>query len=148
MTDDYISRQVVLEGIASIAKAKARSDAQKSLMGRVMFFTEQLPSVTPQPCDDYISRQAVNEGFKKYDNSSFAYGCMWDYINKLPPVTPKEKTGRWIYDKKIENWRCSECNEIPRTMGYVGTADFMAEHFNFCNHCGAKMQDMVVIRER
>lgn len=45
---DLISRQAVLEGLASIAKAKAKSDAQKSLMGRVMFFTEQLPSVTPQ----------------------------------------------------------------------------------------------------
>lgn len=44
---DAISRQAVLDGLASIAKAKAKSDAQKSLMGRVMFFTEQLPSVTP-----------------------------------------------------------------------------------------------------
>ena len=46
--EDCISRQVALVGLASIAKAKAKSDAQKSLMGRVMFFTEQLPSVTPQ----------------------------------------------------------------------------------------------------
>lgn len=46
---DAISRQAVLDGLASIAKAKAKSDAQKALMGRVMFFTEQLPPVTPQP---------------------------------------------------------------------------------------------------
>lgn len=46
--DDCISRQAVLDGLASIAKAKAKSDAQKALMGRVMFFTEQLPPVTPQ----------------------------------------------------------------------------------------------------
>lgn len=46
--EDCISRQAVLDGLASIAKAKAKSDAQKSLMGRVMFFTEQLPSVTPK----------------------------------------------------------------------------------------------------
>ena len=47
--EDAISRQAVLDGLASIAKAKARSDAQKSLMGRVVFFTEHLPPVTPQP---------------------------------------------------------------------------------------------------
>lgn len=47
--EDCISRQVALVGLASIAKAKAKSDAQKSLMGRVMFFTEQLPPVTPRP---------------------------------------------------------------------------------------------------
>ena len=46
---DAISRQTVLDGLASIAKAKAKSDAQKALMGRVMFFTEHLPPVTPKP---------------------------------------------------------------------------------------------------
>jgi len=46
--DDCISRQAVLDGLASIAKVKARSDAQKSLMGRVMFFVEHLSSVTPK----------------------------------------------------------------------------------------------------
>lgn len=46
--DDLISRQAVLDGLASIAKGKAKSDAQKSLMGRVMFFTEQLPSAQPE----------------------------------------------------------------------------------------------------
>jgi len=46
--DDCISRQAVLDGLASIAKVKARSDAQKSLMGRVMFFVEHLSSVTPE----------------------------------------------------------------------------------------------------
>ena len=46
--DDAISRQAVIDGLISIAKTKAKSDAQKSLMGRVMFFVEKLPSVTPQ----------------------------------------------------------------------------------------------------
>lgn len=46
---DLIERQAVLDGVASIAKAKARSDAQKALMGRVMFFTEHLSPVNPQP---------------------------------------------------------------------------------------------------
>ena len=45
---DAISRQAVLEGLANIAKAKAKSDAQKSMMGRAMFFVEQLPYVNPQ----------------------------------------------------------------------------------------------------
>lgn len=49
MAEEAISRQKMLEGLANIAKAKARSDAQKALMGRIMFFTEQLSPVTPQP---------------------------------------------------------------------------------------------------
>lgn len=49
-SDDLISRQAVLDGLASIAKAKAKSDAQNALMGRVMFFVEQLPSAEPKRC--------------------------------------------------------------------------------------------------
>lgn len=66
------------------------------------------------------------------------------FLVKYMEVLEKQmepKTGHWIYDKTIENWRCSKCNEIPRTIGYVGTADFMAEHFRFCNHCGTKMEE-------
>ena len=44
--EDAVSRQAVLDGLASIAKAKAKSDAQKSMMGRTMFFVERLPSVS------------------------------------------------------------------------------------------------------
>ena len=49
----------------------------------------------------------------------------------------REKTGHWLY--RHYNWWCSECGEQPKTMGYVGTADFMFDEFKFCNHCGAKM---------
>jgi hypothetical protein len=45
---DLISRNEVLNRLASIAKIKAKSDAQKSLMGRCMFMVERMPSVTPQ----------------------------------------------------------------------------------------------------
>ena len=60
-------------------------------------------------------------------------------IDTAEALRPKPKTGHWIYDKSIENWRCSECNETPKTMGYCGSANFMAKHFKFCNHCGVRM---------
>ena len=45
---DCISRVDVLNNLANIAKVKAKSDAQKSLMGRCMFMVEHIPSVIPQ----------------------------------------------------------------------------------------------------
>lgn len=57
-----------------------------------------------------------------------------------PSATPTRKVGRWIYDNQFQIWRCSECNESPKTIGYVGSKKFMAEHFKFCNHCGAEMK--------
>ena len=44
--EDAVSREAVLNGLKNIAKAKAKSDAQKSMMGRAIFFVEHLPPVT------------------------------------------------------------------------------------------------------
>ncbi len=60
-------------------------------------------------------------------------------LAELPSVIPIRPKGHWIYDKSFANWICSKCGETPKTIGYVGTGAFMAEHFKYCNHCGAEM---------
>lgn len=93
-----------------------------------------------EPSGDLISRAETLTAFADYVGSGMSmndYDALWDIVAKMPPVKQEPKTGHWIYDNY--NWRCSECNETPKTLGYVGTADFMTEHFKFCNHCGAKM---------
>lgn len=111
--------------------------------------TEVVKAFEQEPCEDCISRQAaidcLNADFTIDGKENME--TVVDYINgafkqikALPSVTPKPKMGQWIYDKTIENWRCSECNKTPKIMRYVGTADFMAEHFRFCNYCGIKMK--------
>ena len=97
--------------------------------------------------EDYISRQAVNEGFKKYANSSFAYGCVWDYINKLPSVTPKEKTGKWIKTQSGDDMFpeiivCSKCNNENSHLDFNEHAEPIGKVFiksKYCPNCGARM---------
>lgn len=63
-----------------------------------------------------------------------------EYDEMTKPLDEEvRKVGKWIYDKASQNWRCSVCNETPKTLGYVGTSAFMTEHFKYCNHCGAEM---------
>lgn len=98
-----------------------------------------------EPCEDAIPRSTAitlvndlqtNGGFSCYAD----YEYLYDHLSTMPSVNPQEpKTGHWIYDDIANSWRCDKCGETPKTMGYVGTADFMTEHFKFCNHCGAKM---------
>lgn len=113
--------------------------------------------LSQEPCDDAISRilKRMWNCRGKHTTSIDKVAMEQIIRDELPPVTQKSETvtefadrcrecgkmrkGHWIYDKTIENWRCSKCNETPKTMGYVGMADFMAEHFKFCNHCGANM---------
>lgn len=110
--------------------------------------SELRKALEQQPCDDCVSREAVNDLIDTCNSDGLkGIFCSYDdgerfkkYIKELPPVTPTRKVGKWIYDKTSQNWRCSECNETPKTLGYVGTADFMEKEFVFCNHCGAEMR--------
>ena len=45
MDNGLISRRAVIDGLVSIASKAAKGDAQKSLMGRAIFYVEQLPSI-------------------------------------------------------------------------------------------------------
>ena len=86
---------------------------------------------------------------KYADMTCVLLGSEWEetdyndnHIDENCPLVEIEerKVGKWIYDKTSQNWRYSECNETPKTLGYVGTSAFMKEHFEFCNHCGAEMK--------
>lgn len=94
-----------------------------------------------EPCGDAISRILKRMWNCRGEHTTSIDKVKMEQIirDELPSVTPQPKVGKWLYDKTIENWRCSICNETPKTLGYVGTDDFMAEHFKFCNHCGMKM---------
>lgn len=88
------------------------------------------------------NRTMTKEDILKYfDDINFVYNdcSRHDSLsNMLDELEQVPKMGNWIYDNIANNWRCDQCGETPKTMGYVGTADFMREHFKFCNHCGAK----------
>ncbi len=67
-----------------------------------------------------------------------------DILDGLPTYSfpdSSEIKGEWIYDKGINNWRCSKCGQTPPPTGYVGKADFMATHYKFCPNCGADMRE-------
>jgi hypothetical protein len=94
-----------------------------------------IKALEQEPCEDTISRADAVKVASGYCHPA----NIAKELAKLPPVTSKTKTGHWIYDKRIENWKCSECGYIAKIIGYVGCAEFMGKHFKFCNHCGVRM---------
>lgn len=112
--EDAVSRRDVLDGLASIAKAKARSDAQKAMMGRTMFFVEQLPPVStektgrwipvseglPKSAGVYIVTREFTDGFEYADLTDACYfdgTSTWHNDNRI-------NHGREYVDKKIKAW--------------------------------------------
>lgn len=120
----------------------SRSDVKKYLSApdangdRVIYESDLdlLPSVTPkkETCEDAVSRQAVLDVLKKHWLEGTVAHRVIDEIglsiNVLPSVTPKEKTGRWIFDEILDkHYYCSEC----KSMG--------VDYWDYCPYCGCRM---------
>ena len=83
--------------------------------------------------NDLISRQAVLDLMRKRDEELSSI-CPKD-IRALPPVIPQPKTGRWIYNKKEDSYKCSLCG-FPCHKDNLG-----AIPTEYCAGCGAKMEE-------
>ena len=88
--------------------------------------------------DDLISRKAVLSMKRLFidEDGVMAYAVPTGNILRLPSVTPKAKTGRWIdiqYFKADDTYyrpKCPFCSIEPK------------EYSNYCPNCGAKMQEV------
>jgi hypothetical protein len=54
---------------------------------------EKKPAVS---CEDAISRQAVKQEFAEWHKGGYEDCAFYKYLDKMPPVSVAEKTGRWI----------------------------------------------------
>ena len=95
-------------------------------------------SEIPNKCEDAISRQAVLDliyNSWKHNGVGENYGELSiDALKALPPVTPKQKMGKWIIVDDCEHFiaKCSECGRIEDSR--------MIKNYPYC-HCGAKMAE-------
>ena len=61
-----IDAELLTTNIAQIAKNCARSDAQKALIGRILFMIENMPTIEAEPVNGWIS---VNDRMPEYDKT-------------------------------------------------------------------------------
>ena len=144
---DAISRQAAIDIIESWLSCDDYNDAERHIMRAMQSVLYDLPSVKPQqPCEDCISRQSVKRRLQEHhDFFIHAYNgfsnmpqndksrvdeitnCIAMIVNE-PSVTPKEKTGRWIFDEILDrHYYCSEC----KSMG--------VDYWDYCPNCGCRM---------
>lgn len=98
---------------------------------------KSLPSAHPEPCEDAVSRAKINafchiiiKRDPDGDNDIVkAFEAFRAYVNSLPSVTPKPRTGKWIDTGSGQE--CNQCHEIQ--YGYDSCR-------YFCANCGADMR--------
>ncbi len=83
-----------------------------------------------QPCDVAISKQAAINAVNIGNLNPGIVEALQSILAELPPVTPKQKTGRWI---QVENnkCKCSECDIIHFIAMYPHGRK------NYCPNCGS-----------
>lgn len=92
--------------------------------------------VEQEPCDDCISRHKAIVAITACDGKS----AQIEAIEKLPSVTPKQKTGHWIMsDDGLFSPICDKCGAHP-WKGYIPTVEEATEVFKYCPNCGSKME--------
>ena len=105
---------------------------------------KELKAYRENTCGDAISRQAVIDLMRgltrwcvrsedgKWKNVGLLYDDVMFGIDRLPSVTPQQRTGRWILTDDDFVY-CSECEDsyYPRPID---------ASWYYCPHCGAKME--------
>lgn len=112
-----------------------------------------IAALKAEPCEDCVNREGVLKclsisTFKKMAKLS-PEGYIAEYrkrIKALPPVTPKQRTGKWIRHTRVENvydiagvktWgikhQCDQCTFTTIAIEGFG-------YYDYCPHCGAKME--------
>ena len=136
---DLIDRQAAIDALHMHLIYRMGTDSNKK---RLDDWINSLPSAQPEPCEDAVSREAVLDAIDEWKEACADSGhketasdimlIRKDFIELLP-VTPKQRTGKWILDRSGA-YCCSECMEP--CAGYV----MMKPRDKFCKMCGAKME--------
>lgn len=84
-----------------------------------------------ESCDDCVNRNIVLDLMQMRLSAKELYMAVYG----LPPVTPEQRTGRWIRVDK-NKLKCSECEVVHLIAQYPNGK------INWCPNCGTKMQEV------
>ena len=142
--NDLISRQAAIDYCYQLINVEHQQGSDEMNYGQervdqtetILHHLEFMPSAHPEPCEDAVSKKAVIDAIDEWKEACEDSGhketvsdiklIRKDFI-ELPPVTPKQRTGKWIHVSE-ETWKCDQCGEISCCSP------------NFCPDCGADMR--------
>lgn len=96
-----------------------------------------IEALSAETCEDAISRQAFIEWMQDKTFGDIVVASEHNF-DCLPPVTPKQKMGRWIdKDASGTNFygKCSCCGQEFQVDAWY------TQNMNFCPNCGAEMAE-------
>jgi hypothetical protein len=101
---------------------------------------EIIKALDPENCEDAVSRRELIDKFEIVDKmyGSDFYWEMRKLVDKLSPVTPIQKKGKW--ENKNVNYhhfygKCSKCGQE------FCVDTWYTQNMKYCPNCGTKMEE-------
>ena len=134
-----MTRDEAIKGLTSLVEVRRKYVGMQTMKDEIECLEMAIKTLEQEPCDDAISRQAVLnilddvvKDYIKENDFDKAQGVAWVKVQKLPPVTPKPKIGRWIDKDGISDFMyCSNC----------GGKKHYSEKWIGCPYCLADMRE-------
>ena len=145
---DLIDRQAAIDALEEgfkdategVDKLSPTYGLIKAVTGIYKCLIGKLPSAQPEPCEDAVSRSWL---LAEYDRQHQGPpGGARKIIETAPPVTPKQRTGKWI--KKHRHYGGFRSYTGFDAMGeqHTVTVDERTEYDDlYCSECGARSAD-------
>ena len=99
---------------------------------------EMAKEIHEQQFDDAISRQEVQDLLATWlsdyltDETREVLETIDGKVGDMPPATPKQRTGHWIWGVDKKGMHYCKCSECGIGMGHT--------EYDYCPNCGAKMR--------
>ena len=129
-----------LVGDGVMGEWKAETPLDEAYKDMIEALDLVIKALEQQPCEDAISRQAAIDVVRKwFDKIQLNGDICLDGIISLPPVTPQQNMGHWIFHKPFEfgQANCNECIECSQCHTWLGYDCYAKTPY--CPICGAKM---------
>lgn len=100
--------------------------------------------VSRQAVIEHLSKRLYETALNNVDKSEvytdIAENRLTGWVDELPSIQPKEKTGQWI-DNTVAFYReCSECGALVTNRMEKIFLHLEGKKLNYCPNCGAKME--------
>ena len=138
--EECVSRKVLLDDLYSRDYTKF---THRDFVALVQY--QDIVQPKPTECEDCISREAAIEIIAETDITNgekavFTGKQVIALLNDLPPVQPKQRTGRWINLNEKNIGRCDDYGDPYVECSVCGEFNG-TEQTDYCPNCGTKMQE-------
>ncbi len=92
-----MTREEIIDGLEIYTVGRLKKDRVHITVEELQKYIDEIEALSQKPCEDAISRERALAPYKDLnDDDVISVRLIKKNITELPPVTPQQKSGKWI----------------------------------------------------